>query len=181
VIQPRVFQRFEHLVGADGTHGGATPAGDVAEGMGEKRLADPDRADQGDMGVRVEEAQRGELIEEGAIEGDLRGRVPGVEAHGRIQAGLLDTQRDGEGFAPRDFVAEDLQQEILMRHLLLARERERSGSVSSMRDSFSRRRTVLRSGLITSGVVMRIPLLQRPRWAAAVGIAWPGGDSARAE
>ena len=71
--------------------------------------------------------------------------VPGVEMHGGIQAGFLHAQRDGEAVAPRDFVAEDLQQQILMRHLLLARQRERSGSVSSMRESFSRRRTVFRS------------------------------------
>ena len=40
---------------------------------------------------------------------------------------FCDPERDGEAVAPRDFVAEDLQQEILMRHLLLAREREPLG------------------------------------------------------
>ena len=122
-----MLQRLQHLVGADGEDGGAAPAGDVAEGMREKGLADADGADDGDVRVGVEEAQRGELVEERAIEGDLRGGVPSVQAHVRIQAGLLDPQRDGEAVAPRDFVAEDLEQQIVMRHLLLAREREPLG------------------------------------------------------
>ena len=92
VIEARVLQRLEHLVGADGEHGGAAPAGDVAEGMREKGLADADGADDGDVGVRVEEAQRGELVEERAIEGDLRGAVPGVQAHRRDPSGLSATR-----------------------------------------------------------------------------------------
>ena len=76
VIESRMLERFEHLVGADGEHGRPAPAGDVAEGMREKGFADADGADDGDMGVRIEEAQRGELVEERAIEGDLRGAVP---------------------------------------------------------------------------------------------------------
>ena len=38
-----------------------------------------------------------------------------------------DPQRDGEAFAPRDLIAEDLQQEILMGHCLLARQGEALG------------------------------------------------------
>ena len=45
----------------------------------------------------------------------------------RIQAGVLHPQGDREAVAAGGFVAEDLQQEILMRHLLLARERESLG------------------------------------------------------
>jgi hypothetical protein len=92
-----------------------------------------------------------------------------------IQTGLLHTERDRVAVAPGDFVAEDLEQQILMRHLLLARERQRSGSLSSMLDSFNRRRTVLRSALITS-VVIATPLLPRPR-RAAVCIGTLGEDS----
>ena len=92
-----MLERLEHLIGADGEHGGAAPAGDVAERMGEKGLADADGADDGDVRVGVEEAQRRELVEERAIEGDLRGRVPRVEVHGGIQAGFLDAQRHARG------------------------------------------------------------------------------------
>jgi hypothetical protein len=53
--------------------------------------------------------------------------VPVLQAHGGIQAGFLDPQRDGETVAPRHFVAEHLQEEILMGHLLLSRERQPFG------------------------------------------------------
>jgi hypothetical protein len=43
------------------------------------------------------------------------------------KAGFLHTERDGQAVAAGGFVAEDLQQEIVMRHLLLAREREPLG------------------------------------------------------
>jgi len=99
----------------------------VAEGLGETGFADADGTDDGDVRMGVEEAQRRELIEEGAVEGDFRGAIPGLQSHGGIQTSFLDAERDGEAVAPRDFVAEDLQQEILMRELLLARPREAIG------------------------------------------------------
>ena len=103
---------------------------------------------------RVEKAQGRELIEERAIEGDLRGGIPGLQVHGGIQMRFLHAERDGQTVAPGDFVAEDQQQQILMRHLLLARDAmRRSGKVSRIRDSRSRRRTVFRSGLMTSVVI----------------------------
>ena len=58
VIEARVLQRLEHLVGADGEDGGAAPAGDVAEGMREKGFADADGADDRDVRVGIEKAQR---------------------------------------------------------------------------------------------------------------------------
>src|SRR5882672_508557 len=44
--------------------------------------------------------------------------------------GLLDAQGHAEGLPPRDFVTEDEEQEILMGHLLLARQREALRNVS---------------------------------------------------
>ena len=81
----------------------------MAKGVGEEGLADAHGPDDGDVGVRVQEAQRRELVKERAIEGHLRGGVPGVQAHRGIQAGVLHAKRDGEAVAPRDFIAEDLQ------------------------------------------------------------------------
>jgi hypothetical protein len=71
VVEPRVLEGLAHLIGADREDGGAAPARDVAEGVSEKGLADADGPDDRDVGMRVEEAQGRELIEEGAIEGDL--------------------------------------------------------------------------------------------------------------
>ena len=82
-----MLERLEHLVGAHGEDASAAAAGDVAERVGEEGLADPDGADDGDVGVGVEEAQRDELVEQRPVEGDLGGRVPGFELHGGIEVG----------------------------------------------------------------------------------------------
>ena len=50
----------QHLVGADGEHRGAASAGDMAKGMGEEGLAHADRADDRDVAMGVEKAQRRE-------------------------------------------------------------------------------------------------------------------------
>ena len=99
----------------------------MAQGVGEKGLADADGPDDGDVSVRVEEAQRRELVEGLAIKGHCRGGVPGVSAHRGIQARRLDAHGDGQAVAAGDFIAEDLQQEVLLRHLVLARQRESLG------------------------------------------------------
>jgi hypothetical protein len=52
VIEVRVLERLENLIGPDREDRGAAPASDVAERMGEKGLADVDRADDRDVGVR---------------------------------------------------------------------------------------------------------------------------------
>ena len=71
-----MLERFEHLVGADGEDGRAAPAGDVAEGMREKGFADADETDDRDMGVGVEEAQRGELVTDGRPDAACTPRKP---------------------------------------------------------------------------------------------------------
>src|SRR5262249_47695679 len=49
VIEPRMLQRLEQLVGADGEDGGAAPTGNVSEGVREKGLADADGTDDRDV------------------------------------------------------------------------------------------------------------------------------------
>ena len=63
-------------VGAHREHRGAAPAGNVPEGMREKRFAHAHWTYDGDMGVGVEEAQSRELVEQRRIEGDLGGGIP---------------------------------------------------------------------------------------------------------
>ena len=122
-----MLEGLEHLVGGDGEDGVAAAAGEPAEGVGEEGLADADGADDGDVGVGVEEAQRDELVPERAVVGDLGRRVPVLELHGGIELGLGGAQRDGGAVAARDLVAEDEEQEVLVRHLLLARQDEALG------------------------------------------------------
>jgi len=51
----------------------------VAEGVREKGLADADRPDDRDVVMGLEEAEGGELVEDGAVEGDLRRGIPVLE------------------------------------------------------------------------------------------------------
>ena len=98
-----------------------------------------------------------------------------------IQAGLLHPQRDGETFAPGDFVAEDQQEQIVMGHLLLARESQPLRERIEMRESFSRRITVFRSGLMTSGVSLGFLSFERRPGRSGSGDGWRGVDTRRAE
>ena len=99
----------------------------MAEGVGEEGLADADGADDRDVGVGLEEAERRELVEQGAIEGHLRGGVPRLELHAGVEAGALDAGGHGQRVPPGRFVAEDDQEEVLIGQLLLAGQAEPLG------------------------------------------------------
>ncbi len=62
VVEPRVLQRLEEAIGPDGERGVAAATGDVPERVREEGLPDADGPDDGDMGMRLEEAQRGEFL-----------------------------------------------------------------------------------------------------------------------
>src|SRR5207302_1926407 len=127
VIEPGVAERLEEPIGAHGEDGGAAGTGEVAKGMGEKRLADADGADDGDVLVLIEEAERGELLEERAVEGDAGGVIPALDAYGGIEPGLGGADGDGVAVAPAHLVGEDREKQILVRELVLAGEREPIG------------------------------------------------------
>ena len=69
LIEAGVLEGLEQAIGAQRQDRVPAAAGDVAEGVGEEGLADPDRADDRHVGVGFEEAQRDELVEEGRTEG----------------------------------------------------------------------------------------------------------------
>ena len=79
--------------------------------MGEKRFADADRADNRDVGVAVQKAKGRQLIEERAIKGHLRRRIPGFQVHRGIEVRFLHPQREGQAVTPGDLVAQDEEQE----------------------------------------------------------------------
>jgi len=122
VMEAGVLEGLGQAIGADGAHGGAAGAGELPERVGEEGLADADGADDGDVFVLVEEAQRGELTQQGAVEGDARGVVPALEPPRRVEAGLLGPHGRGGAVAAAHLVGQDGQQQILVGELLLARE-----------------------------------------------------------
>ena len=105
-VEAGVLEGLEHLVGTQREHRGAAAAGDVTEGVGEEGLADPDRADDRDMGVGVEEAERDQLVPERLVVADLGGGIPGFELEGRVEPGALSAGEGGLALAARDFVTQ---------------------------------------------------------------------------
>jgi hypothetical protein len=78
--------------------------------MGKKRLAHADGANDGDVVMGLQEAEGGEFVEEGAIKGHLRGRVPVLERGPGIEAGPLGSHGlqvggDGSGVMGVSFLA----------------------------------------------------------------------------
>ena len=69
-----------------------------------KVLPTPTGPDDGDMVMALQEAEGRELVEEGAIEGDLGGGVPVLELGAGIEARALGPQGGGEAVAARDLV-----------------------------------------------------------------------------
>jgi hypothetical protein len=103
----------------------------VAERVREKGLAHPDGPDDGDVVMGFQEAEGGELVEERAVEGDLRRGIPVLELRAGVEARTLRAEGRGQAIAPGHLVGEDEQEKVLVRHLLLARERLRRGSSGS--------------------------------------------------
>ena len=122
-----VLEGLEQRVRAEGEDGVAAATGDVAQGVGEKALADADGPDEGDVVMRLQEAERDELVEERAIEGDVGRGVPVLELGARVEAGPLRPQGGGQAVPARHLVGEDEQEELLVGQRLLAHEGEALG------------------------------------------------------
>ena len=142
-----MFQGLEHLVRTGREDGGAAAAGDVAECVREKRFADADGADDRHVRVRIEEAQGGEFVEERPIERDLRGGIPRLEC-------MVGSRR---AFSTRRVTASVSRRATSSLRTCSSRSWcgsfcwrasvRRSGSVSSMRESFRRRRDGFQIGV----------------------------------
>jgi hypothetical protein len=122
-----VLEGLEHAVGPEGEHGVAAATSEVPEGMSEEGFANADVTDDGDMVMGFDEAEGGELGEEGLVEVNLRGGVPVLEARVGLEPSLLGAQGGGEAIATLTFVGEDEKEEVLVRGFLLAREEEPFG------------------------------------------------------
>src|SRR5271170_5578326 len=127
VIETRMLERLEHLVCDNGERRDAATTRDMADAMREEALADTDGADDGDVGALLDEPQRDELVEQLLVEGDARGLVPALELHLGVEVRTLRAERGSEAISTRSFVLQHQEQQVLMRHLLLSRERQPLG------------------------------------------------------
>jgi hypothetical protein len=77
--------------------------------------------------MTLQEAECRELVEEGAIEGHLGGRVRVCKLRAGIEARPLGPDGRGQTVAAGDLVAEDEQEDVLVRHLFLPGESQALG------------------------------------------------------
>jgi hypothetical protein len=122
-----LLERLEHAVGPKGEHRVTAATGEMAECVSEEGLADADVADDSDVVMRLDEAERGELGEQSLVEVNLGGGVPVLESGVGLEASLLGAQGDGEAIAPLSFVREYEEQEVLVWGFVLASEKEPLG------------------------------------------------------
>ena len=116
VVEPAGPEPFEEPVAAFEVDAEAAADGGVAEGGGEEGLADPDGAHDHGVVAGLDEAQRAQLVPDGAVVGDLGGVVPAVQGHGRVEPGGAGTPVGGGGLAAGDFVGEDELEELGVAH-----------------------------------------------------------------
>jgi len=105
----------------------AVTAGDVTESVGKEGLSDADVADDGDVVVLFEEAQRHELVEQSSVEGDVGGFVPVFDSGLGIEPAPLRADDGSHAVTAGGLVAEHKYEEVLVGHLLLAGEDEALG------------------------------------------------------
>ena len=91
----------------------------------------PDRS-QDECGVAgLGEPQRGQVRPQATVVGQVVVLVPGVDAHGRIEAGLARAQRRRAGLPPGYLVGEQQLEEGGVAHLVLAGQRKALGQGSA--------------------------------------------------
>ena len=84
-VEARRPQALLELVGALEVDPDAPPAGDVAEGGGEERLADPDRAEDEHVAGLLDEAHRDELSRAPRGRRSPWRSRPSLEGHQRVE------------------------------------------------------------------------------------------------
>jgi hypothetical protein len=140
-----VLQGLQHAISPESEDGVAVTAGDVTEGVSEEGLAHTDGADDDRVGVGVDEAEGSEFIQKFLVVVDVCGLVPAFQAHGGVQAGPLGADRGGLPVAAGRLVGGTSTRKSWWGICCWRASVNRSGSVSSMRPSLRRRRTVFKS------------------------------------
>src|SRR5262245_45641524 len=122
VVEASVFERLEHPICGHREDRVPTPRSNMTDRVRDKRLAHADRPDDGHVRAGLDETKRRQLVEERAIEGDLGALVPALQLHVDFEARTAGAGYGGNAVAPGDLVLEREQEEVLVGHLLLARE-----------------------------------------------------------
>jgi hypothetical protein len=124
VVGTGLAEFAEEMVGPPEKDGVAGAGGGGAECLGEEGLADPDRTDEEDMLLLLEEVQGEELVEVTAVELDGRRPVKVLQADAVFEAGLEEPPFELPGIAALDLVGKDEGEEGSVVELLSAGESE---------------------------------------------------------
>src|SRR6185312_6646981 len=122
IVHAALFEQPQEGVGAQQSYVEARAAAEVAERVRQERLADAHGAEDHDVAVILDEAQRDELIHDPAVVRHLRGLVPALEHHVGIQTGDVGATDRRRAVPTRDLVDEKHEQEVLVRRVLLLGE-----------------------------------------------------------
>jgi hypothetical protein len=122
-----LLEGLEHAVGASSEYGVTPTTGEMPECVSQEGLADADVADDSDMVMRFDEAERGELGEQSLVEVNLGGSVPVFEAGVLFEPSFLGAKSGGEAIAALRLVGEHEEQEVLVRGFVLTRKKEPFG------------------------------------------------------
>jgi hypothetical protein len=126
LLSSRLAQSPEEPVAALEVHRVAAADGGVAQG-GQEGLAHPGGAHDHGVVAAVDEAQRAQLVPDGAAVGDLGGVVPTVERHGRVESGGAGPPVGRGGLSAADLVGEHELEELGVSHAAGVGERETLG------------------------------------------------------
>ena len=104
VVQGGEVDRVAGLAGGDG------------QADREHGLADPGRAEEADVGLVLDEAERGEVADLAGVQVGLEGEVEGVQALVVRQARELEGVAEAAAFADADLFLEDQVEEVQVAH-----------------------------------------------------------------
>ena len=127
------------------------------------------------------EPQAGQVREQGPVVGEVVGLVPGVQPHGRVQAGGAGAQHRRAGLAAGDLVGQEQLEERGVAHLALPGQREPLGQgvlepaeLERLQRPASGRRRPGRSARLCVVVVVLVVVIGGLRVVVAgAGAAWP--------
>lgn len=119
VICARLVEPLEHAIGPEEEYVVPGSAGGVTEGAGEEGLPDADGAEEEDVLLALEEAEREEVLHAVAVEGDRGVPVEALEGLLLLEAGAVQTHRKVLVVAAIHLVLEHELEEVELRELRL--------------------------------------------------------------
>jgi len=145
VVRARLVEHLEHPVGAQEEHVVPRTAGRVAERPSKEGLSDPNGTEEDDVLLAFDEAEREELLDPVAVEGDRSIPVEALEGLLLLEAGPHEAKGKVLVIPAIDLVLEHELQEVELRKLRLPgvgdavrKRREQARELQALEDGLER-------------------------------------------